>query len=59
MKLTGHSDRRTASHSQTRKENGRSPKNRPGWMRTHWVRDPGGGAPLVKQEDETMPRPIK
>jgi hypothetical protein len=59
MKLTGHSDRRTAPHSQTRKENGRSPKNGPGWMRARRVRDPGGGPPLVKQEDETMPQPIE
>ena len=59
MKLTGCSDRRTAPHSQTRKENGQSPKNGPGWMRAHWVRDLGGGAPLVKQEDETMPQLIE
>jgi hypothetical protein len=59
MKLTGRSGCRTAPHSQTRKENGRSSKNGPGWMRARLVRDPGEGAPLIKQEDEATPRPIK
>jgi hypothetical protein len=59
MKLTGRSDRRTAPHSQTKKENGQNPKNGPGWMRARRVWDPGGGAPLVKWEDETTPQPIK
>jgi hypothetical protein len=59
MKLTGCSDRRTAPHSQTRKENGPSPKNGPGWMRARPVWDPGRGAPHVRQEDETMPRPTE
>jgi hypothetical protein len=55
MKLISRSDRRTAPHSQTRKENGQSPKNGPGWLRARRVRDPGEGAPLVKHGDETMP----
>jgi hypothetical protein len=59
MKLTGRFDRRTAPHSQTRKENGWSLKNGPGWMHARWVLDPGGGAPLVKHGDEATPRPIK
>jgi hypothetical protein len=59
MKLTGRSNRHTAPHSQTRKENGRSLKNGPGWMCAHQVWDPGGGTPLVKHGDETTPRPIE
>ncbi len=59
MKLTVRSDRRTAPHSQPRKENGQSLKNGPGWMHACWVWVLGGGAPLVKHGDETMPRPIK
>ncbi len=59
MKVTGHSDRRTAPHSQTRKENGRSPKNGPGWMRACWVWDLAKGAPHVKQEDEMTPHPAE
>jgi hypothetical protein len=59
MKLTGRSNHRTAPHSQPRKGNGRSPKNGPGWMRARWVRDPGGGTPLVKHGDEMTPRLIE
>jgi hypothetical protein len=59
MKVTDRSNRRTDPHSQTRKENGRSPKNGPDWMHARWVWDPGRGAPPVKQEDETKPRPTE
>ncbi len=55
MKVNGRSNRRTAPHSQTKKENGQSQKNELGWMLACRVQDLGRGVPPMKQVDEAKP----